>query len=282
MSRGIGMAMLDRRGERRAARVEAAEWEARSIKSLRFRDPILSRALPGQFAMVWIPGLDEVPMSISKIGPGDLASITVKGVGEATRALLGIGEGDRIWVRGPYGTHYGFEGFERPLLVAGGVGAASLLPLAEAMVAAGAAPTLIIGAKSIGEIPLLRRARALEASGGLRLVLATEDGSGGERGLASGAAERLLRVGDYDSMFACGPEPMILALMGIAGRRGIPFQASLERIMKCGVGLCGSCCIDGFRVCRDGPVFEIGRLKALEDLGRVKLDESGRKVPLDA
>ncbi|MEM3439962.1 MAG: dihydroorotate dehydrogenase electron transfer subunit [Candidatus Bathyarchaeia archaeon] len=274
--------MMDERGARRAARVEGAEWEARSIRSLHFRDPLLSKALPGQFAMVWIPGVDEVPMSISKIGPGDSASITVKGVGEATRALLGMGIGDRIWVRGPYGTHYKFEAFERPLLVAGGVGAASLLPLAEAMEAAGATQTLIIGGKSIEEIPLLRRARALEASGGLRLVLATEDGSRGERGLASEVAERLLRAEDYDSMFACGPEPMILALMGIAGRRGIPFQASLERLMKCGVGVCGSCCINGLRVCKDGPVFEMERLKGLEDLGRVKLDESGRRVPLDA
>ncbi len=276
------MRMSDRRGERRAARVEGAEWETPSIKSLRFRDPILSEALPGQFAMVWIPGLDEIPMSISEIGPGDLASITVKGVGEATRALLGIGAGDRVWVRGPYGTHYRFEGLEKPLLVAGGVGAASLLPLAKAMGAAGLIPTLLIGAKSIGEVPLLRRARALEASGGLKLVPATEDGSGGERGLASEVAERMLEAGDYDSMFACGPEPMIVALMGIAEREGVPFQASLERIMKCGVGVCGSCCIDGLRVCRDGPVFEMGALKGLEDLGRFKLDESGRRVPLDA
>jgi dihydroorotate dehydrogenase electron transfer subunit len=274
--------MLDPRGVRRPVRVEGAERETHSIKSIYFRDSILSKALPGQFAMVWIPGLDEIPMSLSKIGPGDLVSITVKGVGEATSALLGLGAGARLWARGPYGSHYGFEGSKRPLLVAGGVGAASLWPLAEAMRGAGLIPTMLLGAKSMGEIPLLRRARSLEASGGLRLVLATEDGSGGERGLASEVAEGLLARGGYDSVFACGPEGMILGLLRATGLRGIPFQASLERVMKCGVGICGSCSIDGLRVCRDGPVFSGEVLRGLEDLGKAKRDESGGKVPLDA
>jgi dihydroorotate dehydrogenase electron transfer subunit len=274
--------MRDGRGERRAVRAEEVEWEARGVKSIAFRDRFLSRALPGQFAMIWIPGVDEIPMSVSRIGPGEWASITVKGIGEATGALLGIEAGDRIWVRGPYGTHYEFEGSRRPLLVAGGIGAASLMPLAEAMAAGDRIPTMVMGGRSIGEIPLIRRAEALEASGQLRLVLATEDGSAGVRGLASEAAERLLGEGDHDSIFACGPEPMIAALLGIAGRIGIPLQASLERMMKCGVGICGSCSIDGLRVCRDGPVFGMGALMGMADLGRVRMDESGAKVPVSA
>jgi dihydroorotate dehydrogenase electron transfer subunit len=57
-------------------------------------------------------------------------------------------------------------------------------------------------------------------------------------------------------------------------------QASLERIMKCGIGICDSCALDGKHVCRDGPVFSERELRSFEELGRTKLDTSGRKVPV--
>ena len=81
-------------------------------------------------------------------------------------------------------------------------------------------------------------------------------------------------------MYACGPEKMIVGLLGIARKKSIQMQASLERIMKCGIGICDSCALDGRHVCRDGPVFSDADLVSFSELGRTKLDASGRKIPV--
>src|SRR5512137_2457075 len=87
------------------------------------------QARPGQFVMIWIPGLDEIPMSLSYIGANEMG-VTVKVVGEATDALCSVRRGDRVRIRGPYGRGFDLRG-KSPILVAGGVGAAPLLPLAK-------------------------------------------------------------------------------------------------------------------------------------------------------
>ena len=83
----------------------------------------------------------------------------------------------------------------------------------------------------------------------------------------------------YDAIFTCGPEMMMKGIIDMAMERGIPVQASLERFMKCGIGICDSCSINGYRVCVDGPVFS-EELKFMTDLGKFKRDRAGRKVPL--
>ncbi len=75
---------------------------------------------------------------------------------------------------------------------------------------------------------------------------------------------------------------MMVEVFREAEKRGIPVQASLERIIKCGVGLCGSCAIGGFRVCVDGPVFNSEQLKSIaEEFGRTRLDASGRRIRVE-
>jgi len=238
--------------------------ETPSVRTLYFREPLAFRA--GQFVMVWAPGVDEVPMALSSA-----CSITVQNVGEATAALCGLQEGDLLGIRGPFGN--GFPGYGRILAIAGGVGAAPLRPL----VMGGCVDTLLLGARSKDEL-LFRH----ELSGATRLVLATDDGSAGHCGFVTDLLAREDPPG-YDRICVCGPERMMHAVLCALDRLGIAGCGffSLHRYMKCGIGLCGSCCIDpdGLRVCRDGPVFG-GDLLLRSEFGRYCRDASGRKHPV--
>jgi dihydroorotate dehydrogenase electron transfer subunit len=146
--------------------------EGKGITTLRF--PFGAPSLPGQFIMIWIPGVDEVPMSISYAGPK--AGITVKEVGEATKALSALGPGSRVGVRGPYGKGWRIPA-GRVLCVGGGVGVAPIMTAVES-VNDPSRVDVVIGARNAGEIIFERRARA--ASNDVRVT--TDDGSHGPRG----------------------------------------------------------------------------------------------------
>lgn len=262
----------------RVRRLVGIERETDEVRTLYFRDELCSEAAPGQYVMVWAPGVDEVPMSLSTISRDGASSITISSVGEATEALCGLRAGDRIGVRGPFGNGFTIVGAS-PLIVGGGTGVASLTPLAEAMVGSGMRPTFVSGARSAGI--LIFRGR-LENLLGDRLFLATDNGSCGFRGFASEYALGLLEERTFDSVYMCGPELMMISVFDAAEERGIPVQASLERYIKCAVGLCGSCAIGPYRVCRDGPVFGSEQLRAVRDeFGRRRMDPSGRMVEVD-
>ena len=259
----------------RARSLARVERETEELWTLHFRDELCSQASPGQYVMVWAPGVDEVPMSLSTIGRDEVSSVTVHSIGEATRALCGLRAGDRIGVRGPFGNGFTIVGTS-PLIVGGGTGAASLVPLAEAMLGRGLKPTFVLGARNVDRLLFRRR---LERQLGDRLVAATDDGSCGFRGLASECASRMMEEKCFDIVYMCGPELMMASIFAAAEERGIPVQASLERYIKCAVGLCGSCAIGPYRVCKDGPVFSSEQLRALrEEFGRRRMDPSGRMV----
>ncbi|MGQ9588508.1 MAG: iron-sulfur cluster-binding protein, partial [Thermoplasmata archaeon] len=93
-------------------------------------------------------------------------------------------------------------------------------------------------------------------------------------------AREILANGNFDTVYACGPEKMIVSLLELTRHRRVPMQASLERFMKCGIGICDSCAIDGLHVCRDGPVFSDTILRRFEDLGKTKLDAAGRRISI--
>ena len=259
----------------RARSLVRVERETDDMRTLYFRDELCSQASPGQYVMVWAPGVDEVPMSLSTIGRDEVSSVTVRSIGEATRALCGLRAGDRIGVRGPFGNGFTIVGTS-PLIVGGGTGAASLVPLAEAMLGRGVKPTFVLGARDVDRLLFRRR---LERQLGERLVSATDDGSCGFRGLASECASRRMEEKCFDIVYMCGPELMMASIFAAVEERGIPVQASLERYIKCAVGLCGSCAIGPYRVCKDGPVFSSEQLRALrEEFGRRRMDPSGRMV----
>ena len=112
---------------------------------------------------------------------------------------------------------------------------------------------MVIGARTAADVIFAERFEAL----GVRVAITTDDGSMGQRGVATGAAERLLDEAGYGAIYACGPEPMLEAVERLARRRWLPAQLSYERYMRCGFGVCGSCAREGWLVCSDGPVRHV-------------------------
>lgn len=226
----------------------------------------------GQFVMVWIPGHDELPMALSYLGP--VKGITVHAYGDATRALQSFRPGDRIGVRGPYGNTFKLEG-ERVLAVAGGTGMASVIAAIEAFAQQGAEVTTAVGGRTAEELLFVDRA---SASG--EVHVSTDDGSRGFHGFVPSLAERLLEKHKFDQVLTCGPEKMMKLMVDLANKRGIKVQASLERYMKCGIGICDACAFDDRLVCVDGPVFSGAQLAASRDFGAYRRTKDGRRVEL--
>ncbi|MBS7623077.1 dihydroorotate dehydrogenase electron transfer subunit [Candidatus Bathyarchaeota archaeon] len=254
--------------------------ETSTIKSVYFRDEPSSRAEPGQFLMVWIPEVDEIPMSISYMCEDGSAAVSVKMVGPATNSLYFRRRNQPIGVRGPYGRGFSLTSGKRALIVSGGAGGAPLGPLSDLLAAKGREFTVVVGAPVTGELLFLDRYRANALKVGGKVIPVTEDGAYGVKGLASEVAEAELKESDYDIIYTCGPEPMIKRLLDLAEEYSVPIQASLERIMKCGIGICGSCVIDSYRVCRDGPVFDGEALREMKELNVTRRDHAGRPGPL--
>jgi dihydroorotate dehydrogenase electron transfer subunit len=241
--------------------------EARNIKTF-FLSIDFANAIPGQFLMVWIRGVDEIPMSLSYSN-----AITVQKVGEATSALFKLKKGDAIGIRGPYGNGFKISG-SRNLIIAGGVGAAALALLAEKMAEKGIEVTTLLGARTKSELLFVQRF----AKAG-KLFIATDDGTLGYKGYVT---ELIRETGlNFDQIYICGPELMMAKLLRELEKnsKASIAQFSLSRYIKCGIGLCGSCCIDpsGLRVCREGPVFQ-GDSLINSELGKYMRDSSGKKV----
>jgi dihydroorotate dehydrogenase electron transfer subunit len=112
---------------------------------------------------------------------------------------------------------------------------------------------MVIGARTAADVIFIERFEVL----GVNVVIATDDGSRGEPGVATDVAERLLDEASYGAIYACGPEPMLEAVEVLAWRRTLPAQLSYERVMRCGFGVCGSCAREGWTVCSDGPVRHV-------------------------
>ncbi|MFZ1023035.1 MAG: dihydroorotate dehydrogenase electron transfer subunit [Thermoplasmata archaeon] len=243
--------------------------ETPSTVTLRF--PYAPRADAGQFVMVWIPGDDEIPMSLSYTGPSK--GITVKVMGATSRAIQSIPVGSRFGIRGPYGNRFELSP-RRILLVGGGSGSAVLAPAAESAASQGAQLTAALGATTAAELLFADRFRAM----GARVVESTDDGSRGAKGFVTPLADRLLGEEKFDVVWTCGPEIMMQKVCDSARRHHVPVFCSVERQMKCALGLCDACALGPLHVCVDGPVFPAERLVGLEDFGRYKRDPSGRRV----
>jgi len=221
---------------------------------------------PGQYAMVWVRGVDEVPMSFS--GPD---TITVHAVGEATRALFKLGAGSSIGLRGPLGNGFVLRG-DRILLIGGGVGVAPLAFLGQQARSAGAAVDSLIGFRSSEDVIFQSRFEALG-----RVVVTTDDGSAGIAGrVSAGLSEFDLQ--SYSQVYLCGPELMMWDVISRTWDHASRIQACVNRYFKCAIGVCGSCCMDpdGIRACVEGPVIMADRLLDSE-FGRYRRGASGSR-----
>jgi len=213
----------------------------KSIATIYFTSQLNS--YPGQFIMLNLFGYEEIPLSLSSPD-----SVTVKAVGETTEALLDLKRGDTVGLRGPFGNPFSLS--RKALIIAGGIGIAPMLYLYSSLKKFGADVKVIYGAKKMDEIVF----RDLFDNA----VFLTEDGSYGEKGTAiDGVLSEDLNI--YEKIYVCGPEKMMDGLLRIFERERVVEKSefSLERYMRCGIGVCGSCVIEnGLRVCADGPVFK--------------------------
>ena len=224
---------------------------------------IASDAQPGQFVMVR-SGEDHDPLlrrpfSIHRVGESGALGLLFDVVGQGTRWLAQRKAGESVDLLGPLGR--GFEVRSKMLLlVAGGVGIAPLIFLAERTAADGLWVTLLIGAKDADHV---YPHHLLPPH--IKPVIVTEDGSMGQQGLVTD-----LLVGtaafhrEAEQIIACGQISMYRAISQLPGLEGRSVQVSMEARMGCGFGGCAGCAIETRRgmklVCRDGPVFELSDL----------------------
>ena len=260
----------------RTTSLVGVKTESPTVKTFTLKDNLCAKAKPGQFLMLWIPGIDEIPLSIMVAGDGE-ASVSVKMVGDATRHLHGMKRGDMVGVRGPFGNCF-TEGTDKVLLVGGGTGTAPLLFLVKKLAAKAELLSFVIGAKSKNELLFYRDLGNVCTEEAV--VATTEDGSFGMHCLATEPLEKLLKKQNYDVIYTCGPEKMMRKVFDLAEKHKVQVEASLERLMRCGIGLCGSCVIGKYRVCRDGPVFNSEQLREVKaEFGISKLGFDGGRIP---
>lgn len=233
---------------------------------------IAERARPGQFVMVKagdrLEPLLRRPFSIFEVleerGTTVGLSLLSKRIGPSTTLIYNAKPGDRIQCLGPLGRPFApVSAPDEAWLVAGGVGLAPFATLASVLRERQTTVKLYYGARRAAELFYLDMFEKM----GVELVLATEDGSRGERGRVTVPLERDLKARPADAsvmLYACGPEPMLAAVARLAAAHGRPSQVSVERVMGCGVGGCYSCVIPittpggkphYVRSCLAGPVF---------------------------
>jgi dihydroorotate dehydrogenase electron transfer subunit len=229
---------------------------------------IVETARPGQFVMVRVgAGIDPLlrrPFSICSTKGNDLFLILYKVVGRGTSLMADKREGERLSVLGPLGK--GFElprNGQVPVLVAGGMGIAPLLSLAQSIKTSDV--EIMMGAGTAKEIITIDEIvdRYIDVS------IATDDGTKGYAGPVTDLLEEYLKLHEprKDSLplFTCGPLPMLKSVASIINDRDLSCQVSLEATMACGLGACQGCAIkasskekiDYYHVCKDGPVFPV-------------------------
>ena len=264
----------------RIVEIVDAKRENQTVNTFAFVDKLCGKAEPGQFVMVWIPGVDEIPMSLSAIDPEGLTSVTVNGVGEASRALNRKEKGDQIGIRGPFGN--GFVPAEgNVMVVGGGTGLAPLMPLTGRLVKVANKITLLSGAKCQDNLLFLDRVDGILSELDSETIFTTEDGSYGIECMVTDQVEQKMKKEKFDMIYTCGPEQMMYSMFILAEQHNVPLQASLERIMRCAIGLCGSCQIGKLRVCKDGPVLNSEQLRSVkEEFGKFQLDFTGKRIKL--
>jgi len=253
--------------------IEKVINETHTVRTLVFSDEVMSNVLPGQFAMVWIPGINEIPMSVMITNESGKAAFTVRKHGPSSTGLFNVKVGQQIGIRGPYGNSFDLKQ-GKLLLVGGGTG---LIPMMRLLtfITPDDDVTVLIGAKSKEEVFFEDLANNLLKKNKHQVIVTTDDGSYGEKGFVTDMVEKLVNHHHYDGVYTCGPEIMMFKTVQSAYSKGFFVQASLERMMKCGVGLCGSCCVGEDLVCRDGTVFDGEHLLSNKEFGHYYRNKAG-------
>ncbi|MCZ7531038.1 MAG: FAD/NAD(P)-binding protein [Acidimicrobiia bacterium] len=252
----------------RRARVVASTPELSDTVTLtiEFVDDTLPTPDPGQFHMLWAPGIGEVPISVSAIEGGQLL-YTIRSVGAVTAALCAAEVGTDIGIRGPYGTSWGLEAAtgRDVMVVAGGIGLAPLRPAIRALLDdrdSFGRLTLLVGARSPDDLLFFDEIREWRERSDVEVGVTVDTAGPGWHGDV-GVVTRLVARAPVEPLetvaLVCGPEVMIRYTAETLLDRGVDsrnLRVSMERNMHCAIGHCGHCQFGASFICKDGPVFD--------------------------
>jgi NAD(P)H-flavin reductase len=233
------------------------------------------RFAAGQFNMLYVWGIGEVAISISgnPNAPGNLIH-TVRSIGTVTRAMQGLGSGEILGIRGPFGSSWPVDeamGGDA-LFVAGGLGLAPLRPAIYQVLARRKRygnVVLLYGTRAPADILFKKELERWRARFDLQVRVTVDHADSDWLG-GVGVVTQLIGKAQFDPLkttaMICGPEVMMRFTAMELEKRGVPTKntyISMERNMKCAVGLCGHCQYSAAFICKDGPVFCYDRLKPL-------------------
>ncbi|MBD3226069.1 MAG: dihydroorotate dehydrogenase electron transfer subunit [Caldithrix sp.] len=240
------------------------------VKSYYFDQMIDARA--GQFINLWTPGVDEKPFSISNIDDRYI-EISVKAFGPFSKDLMNRQVGEYLGIRGPFG--HGFTLQNNALLIGGGIGIAPLRFLGFELAAADKNFVTLMGGATDYEIIFAEDFNRLASAS----YLTTDDGSLGKKGLVTADLAEIIETHNIRYIYAAGPEIMFVKIKELIDNLHIPYEFCMERYMKCGIGICGQCVLDGsgVRLCVEGPVLNQDELSKVKELGMPHRDASGKR-----
>ncbi|MBC8535115.1 dihydroorotate dehydrogenase electron transfer subunit [Feifania hominis] len=246
---------------RQICKIVKKEFLTPDIVDLRFySQEIAAACFPGQFVHILCSPAQVLrrPISICDV-EGGAVRVLFEVRGGGTEYLSRLEPGDAIDVLGPVGN--GFSDVprgERALFVGGGIG---IFPLLMPARRCDKTPSVILGFRDISRVVLVDDFRKLSCN----LSVMSDNGSFGERGFVTDKMAEILRRGEADRVYACGPKAMLKAVAELAAQYSLPCEVSMEERMGCGIGACLVCACavrrangerDYVHVCKDGPVFD--------------------------
>ena len=229
---------------------------------------------PGQFNMVYVFGVGEIPISISGDPASPVLVHTTRAVGTVTRVMARLRRGDMVGLRGPFGTGWPVREARGHdvVIVAGGIGLAPLRPTLYEVLSHRdefGKVVLLYGTRTPSDILFREELEQWRARFDLEVHVTVDRADSGWRGNV-GVVTALIHKSPFDPektiAMVCGPEIMMRFTALEMQKRGVNSDSiylSMERNMKCGIGLCGHCQFGPFFVCKDGPVFRYSRIKGL-------------------
>ncbi|MBN2545048.1 MAG: dihydroorotate dehydrogenase electron transfer subunit [Spirochaetes bacterium] len=226
---------------------------------------------PGQFYMLQHKS-GQKPISVSYYDY-DIIGFTIEDRGGCSNQMINSKPGDYFGLTGPLGTFFKIDAIKYPLLIGGGIGTAPIFFLANHLSKLNIQTDVFFGARSR---EFLDYTFEMKNKKNINLNIYTDDGSEGKKGFVTKDIDDHFEK-EYDSLFMCGPEVMMKIVLDKVKHIIDNVQISMERYMKCGVGLCGTCVLDdiGLRVCTEGPVFDSKVIEISREFGVYHRDKNG-------
>lgn len=225
--------------------------------------------------MLWLSGIGQKPFSISS-DDGQTFGLTIFKRGTLTDKLFEMKIGDRVGITGPYGTSFSIKSDIHYIMVAGGYGAAPLAFLTEELIKKNNNNIdFCIGARNKDCLLFTQRLN------NIRLHIATDDGSVGQKGFVTDFLPSIITADSRPKLVVtCGPELMEKKVLDICNQHNVDAEISIERYMKCGVGICGQCAVDdlGICLCVHGPVVTREIANQIKEFGIYHREKNGKKI----